>query len=301
MDYNKHFAKILREMENRNKEIIKATSLSSKMFANFKTINITREKLQSKFIQGNALEELVKNTRTSIQKMTKVAPSINSSLPIFPKINFKLPKFKINYERIERITNHNSSHGWTLTEEFPINFYLDDEYLTLGQIDLDNIFVAYYEADGYKEFKRLIEVLLKGLNVKWKEIITDTYHLYLDGKFRMCVPALITIIEGEISELVESVKIGGKLLGDFENSIEENDKYLAIASYSILFYFQEKLFKGHSFSKERMPMINRNWILHGRDNPEFWGKADALRLLNTLSTIQFLKTVKWEVNQKEED
>lgn len=39
----------------------------------------------------------------------------------------------------------------------------------------------------------------------------------------------------------------------------------------------------------RESMINRNWILHGRDNPALWKKADALRLLNVLSTIQFIK------------
>ncbi|MEJ9205529.1 hypothetical protein P4W02_29545, partial [Bacillus thuringiensis] len=35
----------------------------------------------------------------------------------------------------------------------------------------------------------------------------------------------------------------------------------------------------------RLPMINRDWVLHGRDYPKNWKQVDALRLFNALQTI----------------
>ncbi|MCA1182078.1 hypothetical protein FTE28_17690 [Bacillus licheniformis] len=297
MSYFNHIAKALDEMDKRNKEVLRATSLFSQRSFALQTISLPRVKLESLIAQGRAIEKLVTNTRVDIPKVVKAAPSIGRVFPSLPKINIKLPKITIDYERIEKITNHNSRHGWTLTGEIQIDFYLNDYFLTLGQNDLDNIFVSYYETNDYEQLKRLVKVLLEGLSEKWKELIEDTFKLYLEGKFRISIPVLITIIEGEISELTESVKVGMRLMGEFKDKIDENDKYLAIASYSILNYFEEKLFKTHPFDEERKSMINRNWILHGRDNPEHWGKADALRLLNTLATIQFIKTMKWEAEE----
>jgi hypothetical protein len=48
--------------------------------------------------------------------------------------------------------------------------------------------------------------------------------------------------------------------------------------------FAFHLFKGHSFSAKRPPQMNRQWILHGRDEPS-WGKSDCLRLFQAVETI----------------
>lgn len=93
--------------------------------------------------------------------------------------------------------------------------------------------MSYYERDNYKQLDGLKEVLLEGLGDRWKELIEHSFELYVEGGFRISIPTLITIIEGEMSELTESLKVGMKLMSEFKDKIDESDKYLAIASYSI--------------------------------------------------------------------
>ncbi|MCY9088943.1 MULTISPECIES: hypothetical protein [Bacillus] len=303
MNYYSQIAKVFEEMEKRNRELLKATSMSSQIHSLHRTLNLPRQRFESLMAQQKALTKMVHtNPAARIQRVMKAASAASSvramRFPTFPKINLRLPKIIIDYSRIEKITYHNSRHGWTLTEEIPIHFYLDDDFLEYNQEELDNTFVSYYEKDNYKQLDGLKEVLLEGLGDRWKELIDHSFELYKKGGFRISVPALITIIEGEISELTESLKVGMKLMSEFKDKIDESDKYLAIASYSIFYFFEDKLFKTHFFDKERQPMINRNWILHGRDNPQHWGKADVLRLLNTLATIQFIKTMKFKEVEK---
>nr|WGE06527.1 hypothetical protein P5658_13225 [Bacillus subtilis] len=301
MNYYSQIAKVFEEMEKRNSELLKATtSMSSQIHSLHRKINLPRKRFESLMAQRKAFEKVVHtNHAHRIQKVMKMASSAKEmTIPTFPKINLQLPKITIDYARIEKITYHNSRHGWTLTEEIPIQFYLDDAFLGYDQKELDNTFVSYYERDNYKQLDGLKEVLLEGLGDRWKELIEHSFELYVEGGFRISIPTLITIIEGEMSELTESLKVGMKLMSEFKDKIDESDKYLAIASYSIFYFFEDKLFKTHLFDEERQPMINRNWILHGRDNPQHWGKADALRLLNTLATIQFIKTIKFEEVEK---
>lgn len=59
--------------------------------------------------------------------------------------------------------------------------------------------------------------------------------------------------------------------------------------YSLITFLQESLFATWRFFDKRLELINRNWILHGRDDPNYWKEVDFLRLINTLSSIQFIK------------
>lgn len=51
--------------------------------------------------------------------------------------------------------------------------------------------------------------------------------------------------------------------------------------------FLNKIFEFGNFDNNptRLPMINRDWVLHGRDYPSNWKQVDALRLLSALHTI----------------
>src|SRR4030095_698695 len=48
--------------------------------------------------------------------------------------------------------------------------------------------------------------------------------------------------------------------------------------------FMEKLYENSDFSGNRPFLINRHWILHGRDATA-WTVADSIRLFNALQTI----------------
>ncbi|MGG0052086.1 hypothetical protein [Bacillus atrophaeus] len=303
-NYYNDFSKIMAQIEARNRAILKMTNSFSSVAQNSIVHKATRASLVApKMMIDNAVKSKMKANAFVKSKMIEshnifekakvvIPPPI---LPKLPHFDIKLPKINIDFEKIEKITDHNSLHGWTLTAEIPIHFYLDDELLTMSQKEIDDLFVSYYEEDDFKEMKGLKKSLLDGLDEKWHELIEDSFSLYEEGKFRMLIPTLMTIVEGEISKVAESAEVGRKLIKDFKHSFEsETDKYMIISCYSALKFFKTKLFKKHEFHKNRREIINRNWVLHGRDDPQKWDKADAIRLLNTLSTMQFIKTLKSE-------
>ncbi|MFT4400485.1 hypothetical protein ACMX2I_10645 [Bacillus sp. SW14] len=293
-NYYNDFSKIMSQIEARNRAILRMTNSFSSAPQKSIVHLATRNSLVAPKMK---VDGIVKSKMIEKQKLIESA-TVSLSMPSIPKlphINIKLPKINIDYERIEKVTDHNSLHGWTLTGEIPTHIYLNDEFLTMSQEEIDNFFLSYYEENDFKEMRGLKRSLLDGLDKKWHGLIEDSFSLYENGKFRMLIPTLMTIVEGEISEVAKSAEVGWKLIGDFKNSFSsETDKLIIISCYSALKFFDKRLFKRHEFYKNRREIINRNWVLHGRDDPQKWGKADAVRLFNTLSTMQFIKTLKSE-------
>ncbi|MDQ0927718.1 hypothetical protein QFZ25_001778 [Bacillus atrophaeus] len=201
-------------------------------------------------------------------------------------------KSSVNYEKLEEIINHNSLNGWTMTADISTDFYFDENNLLLSSNQLDIQFATYYEENDCKELRRLKESLVNNDNSKWSNLLAISFDLYHTEKYKISIPALIAIVEGEMSELIVSHKFGKYLFTDFKTQIDEKDKFLAYASYSMYTFLTEALFKKHSFDDVRTEIINRNWVLHGRDDPDEWTKIDLLRLWNTIGSIRFLKEMR---------
>ncbi|GJI61688.1 MULTISPECIES: hypothetical protein [Bacillus amyloliquefaciens group] len=201
-------------------------------------------------------------------------------------------KFPVDYEMLGKIINHNSLNGWTMTADISTDLYFDEKNLLLSSNQLDIQFETYYEKDEYRELRRLKDSLLNNENSKWSNLLEISFDLYHTDKYKISIPALIAIVEGEMSEVVDSEKFGKYLFRDFKTQIDEKDKFLAYASYSMYTFLTEALFKKHSFVDARTEIINRNWVLHGRDDPDEWTKIDVLRLFNTIGSIRFLKEMR---------
>ncbi|MCZ2259847.1 hypothetical protein [Sporosarcina sp. G11-34] len=237
----------------------------------------------------NPMEQLQSAIKASIVLPRIELPKFELPQIEFPKI--ELTKIEINYEKIERIVEHNSLNGWTITGEMDVNFYLNEELLGLESNKIDNLFVGYYESDNRRNYLMAKTVILSGIEDRWGNALNDCFELYEAEKYRVIIPLLITIIEGEISDITESHLFGSRLLKEWEEKIlSEQEKMLIIISHSLYKYLSGKMFKPKPFAEERGLLINRNWILHGRDNPNLWTKVDVLKLINALSTFQFIKS-----------
>ncbi|TWK54840.1 hypothetical protein [Bacillus licheniformis] len=274
----------IQELQKRNSQMFKAASQAAAL-SNI----IPKEALNLAISFENLAQQIKIIDEDLLQKVLDSFSTITIDLPLpkLPKINY----LDFDEQRLERITRHNVSVGWTLTGEMPTNLYLRDEYLNMQHDEIDQIFISFYEENEYQQLKTLINTLKNGLSERWGEIFDQSLDLYLEGKFKITIPALISVIEGELSIIVGSKSYGRKLLNEFEDKLDDKMKFLTIAAYSAYYFFDEHLFKKHDFSDSRLPLLNRNWILHGRDDPSAWKKEDALKLLNTLSTLQFIKEV----------
>lgn len=273
------------ELQKRHLQMFKAASQVAMIS------NIIPKEMLNVAIKAEELGQQIKTIvdEDLLQKVFDGFSTLTIDLPL-PKIDF----LDFDEQRIERIIRHNVSVGWTLTGEMPTNLYLRDEYLKMKHDEIDQIFISFYEQNEYQQLKSLVNTLKDGLSERWSEIFDHSLDLYLEGKFKIAIPALISIIEGELSMILGTQSIGNQLMKQFKSKLDDKLKILTIATYSAYYFLDEHLFTHRNFSDSRLPLLNRNWILHGRDNPENWKKVDVLKLLNTLSTLQFIK--KEEIN-----
>jgi len=230
-----------------------------------------------------------------IREMTSQIEQIgNIFQDLIPKI--KLPEItlpKLNYEEIRANIKHNSSYGWTLTSEMVLGDYLDKDLRKMNQARLDEYFLQYYTRNNNSFFKETETHLLKFIKPQRKDLLKDCLDNFVNGKYHITIPSLITLIEGEVTDILET-KDYGKNLYDKMNKAAKNEeeKFVQIITYSTYDYLRRELYKPHDFGKKRRNMINRHWVLHGRDNPNVWTKYDGLRLINVLSSLQFIKVHK---------
>lgn len=200
------------------------------------------------------------------------------------------------------IMSNNSRLGWTLNGDMPILFYLDHNLIGMSNREIDEVFTLYYtDESNYQEMKKSI---LENIDLRWKTIMADVFNLYEENRYRVCIPLLVSIFEGEVANLMDTKSYGKNLKKELKRASDKVEEgfILNIEISSLRVYYEEHLFNDKRFSEERGYQINRHWVQHGRDNPELWTKTDALRLLNAISTIQFLKEhirndLQEEVNQ----
>lgn len=217
----------------------------------------------------------------------RISKIIEETIPkiTLPEITFP----EIDFERIRKNTNHNAKFGWTLTGGMGLGEYLNDDLLKMSKRQLDDYFFNYYVENDWKFFRETKNEILETIEPNRKELAKECFDCFENEQHKTTIPTLITIIEGEIASILQTKDYGWRLYEQMKSSDDDEDKFRQIATYSVYNYLKKELFVPHDFSKNRRMNINRNWVLHGRDNPNKWTKYDALRLINVLASLQFIK------------
>jgi hypothetical protein len=211
------------------------------------------------------------------------------------------PLREINWDELEKgwlnMAEGLAIKGWTT----PLNMDVDRMFELAAikkQYKVDKAFIEFYaDKDNFKELKdTLLEHKL--LN-EWNGLLKQCLENYEKGNYLIVIPSLFTIIEGFAHKLIfPRFKISDKT----DENISLSRKYetvrsevledsVTLAYYASAQVFIRMAFKFAGFDKEdaRRPfLINRNWVLHGRDNPSLWKRVDALRLFNAISTLTVL-------------
>ena len=184
---------------------------------------------------------------------------------------------------MDNCTKSLASYGWT----FPIDFSPAqiDELVTGShdRLDVDKFFIEHYSND-LKLFQMFNFVYSAVLYDKWYKLIEQCIRTYRSGLYLVTVPALIIVIEGAIANLCSTSNTG---IIDLCKEREEKMEPFSARKYlwKSFNYFALQLYESKSFDKERPQLINRHWILHGRDSYE-WNQADCLRIFQALYTLE---------------
>lgn len=206
----------------------------------------------------------------------------------FPKIDFP----EIDYERIREITDDNSKFGWTLTGEMSFGDYLEDDLVGVSAAEKDEYFYTYYSKNDWEHFGYMKKEILEEIEPRWIDLIQECFESFGNDKYKIIIPTLFTIIEGEMSFVFQSHDGSNAIIKRMETEADNVDsKMKQISLYSVVHSMKDQLFGSFSFAEDRNDLINRHRVLHGRDIPSHWQKVDALRLLNVISSLQFIKDI----------
>ncbi len=223
------------------------------------------------------------------------------------------PLAEINWGKLEKDWKDAgeilASKGWTL----PMNM-TPGETIELSkfesQEDLDKAFEDYYST--VNEFELMKKDILEHEFIEeWKGLLEQCFDNYENGNHLIIIPNLFIVIENlahmlitpRFQKYIASNK--GKRrppLRDQYTTVRqefEQDKIDLIIYVSVMKFLHE-VFKAGNFDKNttRFRIINRDWVLHGRDNPSNWKRADALRLFHAIHSILELDFLLVESEEK---
>lgn len=231
-------------------------------------------------------EGIVKINEATSQSLQAIKEFVDD-IPTIDLSKYNFSNFKFDYSEIEKVTQNNSLSGWTMTSEMELNFYLDSDLLKLNQSELDQYFLTFFETNDNKHYLSEKAYILENIRPNWKGVMDDCFQLYENDKYKVIIPLLITIVESEVSDFSNSTNISHGLLRDMKTTIMQiDDDYLIIIAASLNSYLSKRLYGNY---KSTLTGINRNRVLHGSDDPQRWTKVDALKLINVISSMLFIK------------
>ncbi|MDN4873678.1 MULTISPECIES: hypothetical protein [Bacillus cereus group] len=189
--------------------------------------------------------------------------------------------------------------GWTLPMLMDIRDHI--EMSRISDIsEIDNLIEKFHlDKKVFEELKS--DIINHDLTSEWRTLLVQCFDSYEQGNYLIVIPNLFTIFEGVANSLIsprykkivqsnDQVSLNRRYK-KVKREIESDKTY--IIYYSSIVEFIGTIFRYGDFDKRtsRFDIINRNWVLHGRDNPNQWQRVDALRLfiaLHSLIDLEFL-------------
>ncbi len=173
--------------------------------------------------------------------------------------------------------------GWTVPTWGPFGLV---EYLAqFSATEIDQGLLREYSKRRNAREKELLKDLLQDdALLHWRPLLAECIDVYRRRKYRVVVPSLLTIVEGAVVSTLNlySRRPGPKKVATQQAS--NQDPSMIRAAWVSVEAFLSTVFADHDFSSSRPVSLNRHWVLHGRDRPE-WGRIECLRLFHALDTI----------------
>lgn len=172
--------------------------------------------------------------------------------------------------------------GWTMPMWGPIELVHDLAHLTAQELDAK--LQRAYSLQRNKREKELLEGLIdKPALLHWRPLLSECIDVFRKRKYRVVVPSLLTVVEGSMASVIDFYsRKSPKYIA--AQAVRNRDPGVMRLAWISVQAFVDKVFLNHDFSAPKPALINRHWICHGRDVPE-WGRIDCLRLFQALDTI----------------
>lgn len=178
--------------------------------------------------------------------------------------------------------------GWTIQMSLTARDL--EELASQTPEEADEFFVAFYTDEQFTELRKVREEMSRRPRLaQWHALLEECFDSFENGRHLITIPALLSIIDGVIASAGAVVTARRTHL--IEACVKEAEKVggnsIRAEMWNSMKLFVERLFEPVPFDGARPTLINRHWILHGRDGAS-WTVADALRLFNALQTVDSL-------------
>jgi hypothetical protein len=156
---------------------------------------------------------------------------------------------------------------------------------------IDAAFVEFFSESDGQGYQRLRNAILSNERLEfWHPLLKQCCDAYERQEYLIAVPSLLTVLEGAIAKPGSVPFVGGKDRAKFfaekiDTSPAESVEQCMWRSANA---FVKTLFEGYVFDGPQPAFLNRHWILHGRDMPD-WVQADCLRLFQGIQMVTRLK------------
>jgi hypothetical protein len=188
------------------------------------------------------------------------------------------------FKDLEASARQLGAAGWTVPMWAPpilVHGLLEH---TTRASEIDESFVHMYTEKRGKQFREMMDRLKRRKAIQpWLSLMEECRYAYTKGWFLVTVPALLAVLEGLVAtagDQLKSLQSPRKTAG----AKYKESKGIRALVWASLEAFVGVVFQSHSFSSSRPPVINRHWILHGRDSSS-WTKADSLRLFQACDAV----------------
>jgi len=175
--------------------------------------------------------------------------------------------------------------GWTVPLEFTPGETLEVARGAHNRAEADEIFFRFFTDDAGRMFEALRRDLLSEQSLDpWRPLLAECFEAYDRGQFSITIPALLSIIEGYLAQLSNTLKRRTRVPDITAAAVALKGDGIDALLWESVHQFVSNLFAYYDFAGQPPPVINRHWILHGRYCPP-WSQIDSLRLFNALHTI----------------
>src|ERR1039458_8132325 len=180
--------------------------------------------------------------------------------------------------------------GWTLpTYMMPWQLH---QILQLNDPNLiDLAFTEFYSESNGRAYRQLRKAVLEHERLEyWRPLLRQCCDAYERQEYLIAVPSLLTVMEGAIAKPGKIAFVRGKDRDRFFTEKIATSPSESVEQYMwrSLNAFVKTLFERHEFDGPQPEHLNRHWILHGRDMPD-WGQSDFLRLFQAIVAITRLE------------
>lgn len=185
--------------------------------------------------------------------------------------------------RCERASMALAEQGWTT----PYWFVPRQTVELLGDGSPDEVdagYVSLYDADdGAAYVEHLRSTLLGHARLaRWRTLLVQVDSAYGRGDFAITIPSLLVVLEGLVmGDEGDSIRVKAAVkrrASEAGSDTVESWLWRAVGS------FVDQIYRNAPFTGDRPPVLNRHWILHGRDAAG-WTQADSLRLMQAIEVI----------------